>query len=130
MAAYISFPAEGDSSVLVEIDERDAELSGGVLKAGFSMSKAGDVVASAHDSLQHAMSKVISHSGEALMKAARSIDSQDGEIELEFGLKVTGELGNVVIGKLGGEANFIVRLRVRGKEASGAPGGSGGPGGD
>ena len=81
------------------------------------MTKAGDLVASAQGPLQDALSAAISESSAALVNAAKSIGSKVGELEVEFGLKVTGEFGNVVIGKLGGEVNFIVRIRSRGAEA-------------
>jgi len=31
-------------------------------------------------------------------------------VELSFGLKATGELGNIAIAKASGEANFTIRL--------------------
>ena len=101
-----------NNSVLVEVAAEDVEASTGVLKAGLFRRTAENAVATARRPLDEAMSDAIVQVGVAISNAARSANLHDGEIELEFALKVSGEVGNVVIGKIGSEAQFVVRMKV------------------
>jgi hypothetical protein len=40
----------------------------------------------------------------------RSLTESPDELEVTFGLKATGEVGNIAIAKGGGEANFTIKL--------------------
>ena len=45
------------------------------------------------------------------MSEIHAIASPPDEVEVEFGLKATAELGNFAIGKVNGETNYTVRLK-------------------
>jgi hypothetical protein len=47
---------------------------------------------------------------EAFMKQISAMDAQPTEIEVTFGLKASGELGNFAVGKLTGDANYTVKM--------------------
>jgi NTP-dependent ternary system trypsin peptidase co-occuring protein len=43
----------------------------------------------------------------------RAFTVKPEEVELTFGLKATGEAGNIAVAKVGGEATFEIRLLWR-----------------
>lgn len=118
MVEYIDFGNPGGPPLLIEITEREIESSPGILKAGLRATKSSGAVASAQTSLQTVITGTIGQTCAALVEAMNSATRLSGaaEIELEFGLKVTGEVGNLAIGKVGGEANFLVRVKLRDSE--------------
>jgi hypothetical protein len=108
---FIRFGDEGDS-VLVEVAGEDVEATTGVLKAGLFRRRVEDAVVTARRPLDDALSGAIVQVAKAISTAAGSADLHEGEIELEFAMKVSGEIGNVAIGKIGSEAQFVIRMKV------------------
>jgi hypothetical protein len=46
----------------------------------------------------------------AFMDEVTALDVKPSEIEMSFGLKASGELGNFVVGKVTGDANYKVKM--------------------
>ncbi len=116
MAHYIEFPTgEGDTTILIEIDDVEAVTPAGVEKAGLLSRKknAGEVVERAALRFDEAVKKVIGENVRALNEAVGKLAKAPDEFELTFGLKATGEAGNIAVGKVGGDVNFEVRMLWR-----------------
>jgi hypothetical protein len=80
------------------------------MKAGLLDRRAGDAVVAAESKFDAAIGTAVRQSVLALRDAVLGLPDAPGEVELTFSLKATGEVGNVAIAKVGGEANFTVRL--------------------
>jgi hypothetical protein len=107
---YIEFATADGQGLLVEVDQAEAPPTTGVAKAGLLERRSGDVVASARKSFDDAVRTVVGHNVESFTGALRELRQSPDEVELAFALKATGEVGNFAIAKVGGEANFSIRL--------------------
>lgn len=112
--AYMSFSSDDGSSVLVEVSVDEIEQPAGVVKAGLGDRLRG-AVAAAHDSLEQALTTVIGTNTQAFLRAVDALPEAPDQIEIAFALKATGELSNIAVGKLGGEANYSVTLTWSGR---------------
>ena len=111
MAYYIEFATE-NGPILVEAEEMEVQTPPGIEKAGLfgGRKDGGEAVAKAQESFETAIKRVIGENVRALQQAVGDLAKAPDQVELTFGLKATGEAGNIAIGKLGGEANFQLRL--------------------
>jgi hypothetical protein len=113
MVDYIRFGGETDEPILVEVDVTEISAPpDGVQKAGlrdFLNEKAGSV-AIAETAFPDAMASAIERVAGSLEKAVARLDAPPTEVEVTFGLKATGEVGNIAIGRAGAQANFEIRL--------------------
>jgi hypothetical protein len=124
MAPYIEFvssPKEGadrragaggqadGTRLLVEVSTTEIAAGPGVQKAGLR-DVARAAVAEAQNTLQEAISNAIQFNAEAFLTALDSLSDKPTEAEMSFTLKATGESGNIAVGKVGGEANYTVKL--------------------
>ncbi len=107
MASYIQFKAEDDSTILVEVEEVSS-TSGlqqtslqGTVKAG---------VAAAQTTFEAALGKVVRVNAQALLQGVKSLPEKPTQVELSFGLKATGQVGNMAICKASGEATYSIKL--------------------
>jgi hypothetical protein len=110
MSRYVEFATNAGGPVLIEVDTSEVALRSGVEKAGLRRRAAEDAVASAESTFEEAVASAVARSVEALGDAVASLAATPTEVELTFGLKATGEIGNIAVAKAGGEANFTVRL--------------------
>lgn len=110
MSRYVAFTAAAGGNVLVEVDD---DAASGIEKAGLRGSAADGAVARAEATFEQAVASAVTRSVAALSEAVSALSHAPAEVELTFGLKATGEIGNVAIAKAGGEANFTVRLLRR-----------------
>jgi hypothetical protein len=111
MATYLEFK-NGDQSIFVEVEaapvDRPPLADDG--KAGL------DVRGAFRSSLlkvEHSFSDVFSAlrtNAAAFMNEVSAMDVKPSEIEMTFGLKASGELGNFAVGKVTGDANYKVRM--------------------
>lgn len=108
MSSYIAFENPDGTRTLVEIEEA-APTPGAPVKAGLS-GMVGDAVKLAASSLNDALAAAIRNNAQALHKGVQELSPVPSELEISFSLKATGELGNVAVGKAGGEANYNVKL--------------------
>jgi hypothetical protein len=58
----------------------------------------------------------IRKAAELLVNKLRAIGMPPDEMTVSFGLKASGDLGNLAIGKVGGEANYAVTLKWKKEE--------------
>jgi hypothetical protein len=111
MTRYIQFPtgdAEG-STILVEVEQAEIMPPAGLVKAGIK-EKLDNTVAIAQSTFATAIKSAIQQNVKVFIEAVQGLPEPPTEVEITFGLKATGELGNVAIGKTGGEVNYTVRL--------------------
>jgi hypothetical protein len=106
MAQYVKFKTADGGFILVEASGTSPNT--GTSKAGLG-DKVQETVTHAQESFDGAMD-VIGQSSSAFLAKIQSIAEPPESVEITFGLKVSAELGNFVVAKAGGEANFEVKL--------------------
>lgn len=109
MARYIQFTASDDSTILMEVDEQEVSPPEGMVKAGVA-DTVQKTVARAQTTFEAALDRVVRQNAQALIQSVRDLTESPDELEVTFGLKATGEVGNIAIAKGGGEANFTIKL--------------------
>jgi hypothetical protein len=109
MTRFIEFETTDGESVFVEVDDGEVTPPPGVEKAGLRR-RVDSAVATAEVTFEGAIQGIIRRNLDALNAAIRATVDPPSEIELTFGVKATGEVGNVAIARAGGEANFAVRV--------------------
>ncbi|MGP4050241.1 CU044_2847 family protein [Streptomyces sp. 2A115] len=115
MTQYLQFDTHGAGHLLVEVEnEIDDEVEDELIKAGLG-DRIRTSVAAARSSLEEALVQVIQANARVFVEAAMGLERRPAEMELTFGVKATGEVGNLAISKAGGEANYTVRLLWKGE---------------
>ncbi|HLZ61119.1 MAG TPA: CU044_2847 family protein [Ktedonosporobacter sp.] len=109
MASYIQFISSDGSTMLVEVAESETQASGGLQKVGLK-DAIGKRLAIANTSFETAINHAIHYNAHAFIQSVSSLQVKPSEAAITFGLKVTGEMGNVAVGQIGGEANYTVTL--------------------
>jgi hypothetical protein len=109
MADYIQFLSPDGNPMLVEVTEDETQSEQGVQKAGLK-DKLGRQMAVARTSFEDAIKHTIHHNANAFIQSVCTLPTLPSEAEMIFGLKVTGEAGNMAVAKIGGEANYTIRL--------------------
>ena len=115
MSHYVEFTTADGATILVETAEEDT-YKPGVVKAGLK-EKAQEAVSQAKTSFEDGL-EVIRHNADGFIKKVRSLSDPPDEVEVSFGLKATGELGNFAVAKAGAEASYTVTLTWKRKEES------------
>ncbi|MFE7077094.1 CU044_2847 family protein [Streptomyces sp. NPDC057620] len=115
MTQYIQFDTRA-GHLLVEVEGQavDETEEDEVIKAGLG-DRIRTSVAAAGSSLEEALVQVIRANARVFVEAAMGLEQRPAEMELTFGVKATGEIGNLAISKAGGEANYTVRLLWKGE---------------
>jgi hypothetical protein len=108
---YIKFKTSA-GDVLIEADVQPADLEDdeGPSKAGFRDWIRGSNVVEAKTTLEEALERTLAANAQALGTSAGKLKPRPDVIELTFGLKATGELGNIAIAKVSAEASMNVRI--------------------
>ncbi len=119
MADYIQFTSADGNSLLVEVDEGEVSSQQGSQKAGLR-EMAGQSVAVAQTSFENAIQQAMRYNAQVFLQSVVSLPILPSEAEITFGLKITGEVGNVAVGKAGGETNYTIRLTWK-RETKGTP---------
>lgn len=120
MSSYLEFETGDGATILIEVDELSATDSPGVAK-GAPWRRSEAAVDSARKTFTDAMESAIDTVAAAAHEAIERLARSPNEVELTFALKATGEVGNIAIAKIGGEANFGIRLIWRREAAEPAP---------
>ena len=114
MASYLRFEtAEGDILVETNAAAVEPESETGEQKAGlggWARNQAGEVIAVAQTGFEQAVRKAVAVNAQAFLAAANALNEPPAEMEITFGLKGTGEVGNVAVGKVAGECSYQVKL--------------------
>jgi hypothetical protein len=108
MSNYIQYTTEDGAIILVEAAVEPDEDQSGVVRAGLR-EKAGETVVQAKANFEEGL-EIVRHSADAFMKKLRDLSDPPNEVEMTFGLKATGEMGNFAVAKAGAEANYTVKL--------------------
>jgi hypothetical protein len=108
MPHYVEFTTEDGATILVETAEEET-YQPGVVKAGLK-EKAQEAVSQAKTSFEDGL-EVIRHNADAFIKKVRGLPDPPDKVEVTFGLKATGELGNFAVAKAGAEASYTVTLK-------------------
>jgi len=99
MANYVRYQLGEGLELLVETDGP----AGGIAKASV-----GDAIVDAKQKFEDAL-EGIKYS--AILMRRKLEDLRSDEVDVRFGLKTTGELGNFAVGKVGVEVNYEVTLK-------------------
>jgi hypothetical protein len=102
MTRYLDVPLADGSSFTVEVD--DGHAGGPVTRSG----RQADVVAKAGQTFEEALERV-APAFRTLVGKLRDAAEQPDAIEIEFGLKLSAEMG-AIIARSGGEANFRIAV--------------------
>jgi hypothetical protein len=109
MTRYIEFELIDGGTVIIEAEGEPTE---GLVSA----SSPGEMVEKAKDTFDEAIEHVRGAAG-VIVRKLRSLTDPPDEMEVTFGLKASGELGNIVVGKGGVEANYTVTMKWSRREA-------------
>ncbi len=113
MSNYIQFETDNPDSppVLIEVEEEEVTPGdGGLVKVGIMQDALQGAVAKAQKTFSAAIKTAIRQNVQVFIEAVNDLPEPPTEVEISFGLKATGEAGNVAIGKIGGEVNYTVKL--------------------
>jgi hypothetical protein len=102
MKHLIEFPLQEGGTILVEVEQFEPE-EGEVLAT-----RPGEVVATAAQTFEHALEK-LKPAANTIVAKLRGLSDPPDEIEVEFGLKLSAEVG-AVVASAGAEANYKVTL--------------------
>jgi hypothetical protein len=117
VASLVEFPLEGGGSVVVEVEEQEPPDEA-IVRRGFSdRHRSGEVVARAGQTLEAAFGRIQPAAG-AMVTRLRDLPDAPEEIEIEFGVRLSAEVG-AILAHTAGEANF--RITLRWKRNRGAP---------
>lgn len=109
MSKFVEFPLAGGGVIVIEAaDEKKAGSS------GFMRGEAGG--AEAADKAQasfEASFEQIRQSADAIITKLSDLSHKPDEVEINFGLRVSAELGQLVVAKSGSDSNYGVTLRWR-----------------
>lgn len=107
MSLYIKFVTEDGGTILVEVAEDESQS--GLEMAGLRGRVEG-AIAQAKDSFEDSL-EIVRRNAAAFVSKVRSLSDPPHEMEVTFGLKATGEVGNFAIANVGAEASYTVTLR-------------------
>jgi phosphosulfolactate phosphohydrolase-like enzyme len=116
MSQYIQFNSENGAKILIETEEVAETNRGGIVKAGAVgdlISKTTDkVVVVVQTAFEQTLKEAIQLNAGAFVQAVRDMSPQDQPetMEVSFGLKVTGSVGNVAVAQGAVETNYTVTL--------------------
>jgi hypothetical protein len=109
VSSYIQYTTADGSTLLVEVEEEEVSSPEGMVKAGVA-DTIQKSVAQAQATFEGAIDRVVRQNAQLLIESVRNLQEPPHELEVTFGLKATGEVGNIAIARGGGEANFTVRF--------------------
>ena len=112
MKRLIEFPLEEGGSIVVEVDEPVPE--GGVVRAA----RPGEIAAKAGQTFEAALERIKPLAGTIIAKL-RGLHDPPDEAVVEFGLKMSGQAGSVVVASVGAEAHYKVTLTWRREKKEG-----------
>jgi len=115
MGDYLRFASEeGEAAgVLVEVDAAEVSPGTGEENAGlrqWARRRGDEVVAVAESGFEEAVRRAVRLNVPAFLAAAEALEKPPAEMEITFGLKGTGEVGNLAVGKVAGECNYQVKM--------------------
>ena len=112
MTSYVAFGTR-NGTLLLETDlpstlVREGQEQTG--KASGILDEVRDTVAKGTGLFEDAVKTSIEATVNSFYSALASLSHPPSEVSIEFGLKVSGEVGNVIISKASAEANYTIKL--------------------
>jgi len=108
MTKLVDFPLENGGSVIVEVEDRSTPRD--EVRRGFGAADGpAEIAARAGETLETAFGRIQPAAG-AMVSRLRGLADAPEEIEVEFGIQLSAEVG-VIVAHTAGEANFRVTLR-------------------
>lgn len=98
---------------MVEVDTVEDLPVVGEQNAGlrqWARNQTGEAVAVAQSGFEQAVRRAVSLNVRAFLSAADALEKPPAEMEITFGLKATGEVGNLAVGKVAGESNYQIKM--------------------
>jgi hypothetical protein len=110
MTRYIQFETEEDGTILIEVEEGEEDVTcrGGVTKAA-RPGRIEETVIRVQGTFEDALD-VVRHNADVFIRKLRGLSDPPDEVEVTFGLKAMGEVGNFAVAKASAEANYAVKL--------------------
>ena len=112
MPRYLKYQTADGSTVLVEVEGESEIIQEGVAKAGRVGDMVKDTVKDVQTKFEDAMDAV-RHNAQVIIGKVKELSDRPDEVEVTFGLKATGELGNFAVAKAGAEANYTIKMTWR-----------------
>ena len=106
MSKYVEFPLEGGGSILIEAADEPGRTSAGFLRDGDSHAGAEKSQTSFDASVE-----AVRRSADLLVTKLRDLSTPPDELQVNFNLRASSELGGLTVGKSGAEANYTVMLK-------------------
>ncbi len=106
MSKYVEFPLEGGGSILIEAADEPARASAGFLRDGENHGSADKAQVSFDASVE-----AVRRSADLLVTKLRDLSTPPDELQVNFNLKASGEMGGLTVGKSGADANYTVMLK-------------------
>jgi hypothetical protein len=114
MATYIEFSTSNGQKLIIEATVSpladawtDPALAGKVSAIGDAVNR---ITSGAEDLFEKALAAATSTHARAFAAALQELNHPPSEASLEFGLKMSAEMGNVIVSKIAGEANYNIKL--------------------
>jgi hypothetical protein len=119
MSAYVPLQTS-EGVILVEVSDGPRTAVQGEQPAGLrswareraqsAVEQAQSAVEQAQTTFEQALERMVRLNVEPFLRAVQELPRQPAEMEMSFALKVSGELSNLAVGKLGGESHYQVKL--------------------
>ena len=109
MTHYLRYQTSGGEIILVEVESPADVVQEGVVKAGRVADKVQDTVEEVQTRFEDAMN-VVRANAQTIIDKIKGLSDKPDEVEVTFGLKATGELGNFAVAKVGAEANYTIKM--------------------
>jgi hypothetical protein len=100
---------DGSNTILIEAETSEQGEQALIAKVG-AADNVVSITTKATANLEAAFD-VVRHTATAFMKKVGEMAVKPATVEVEFGLKIIGEAGVFAISKVGGEANFHIKLK-------------------
>ena len=111
MSRYVEFALPDGSTVVIESDEPET----GITKA--AVRGVGEVTERARETFEQSAENARKSALVILDKVRHGLSDPPDEVEITFGLKASGELGSMVVAKVGVEASYSVTLTWKKEKA-------------
>jgi hypothetical protein len=111
VSRYVEFALPDGSTVVIESDEPET----GITKA--AVRGVGEVTERARETFEQSAENARKSALVILDKVRHGLSDPPDEVEITFGLKASGELGSMVVAKVGVEASYSVTLTWKKEKA-------------
>jgi hypothetical protein len=115
MSHILKYQTVDGSTVLVEIDGEAQVPQEGIIEAG----RVGEGIKNAVEEVQTRFEDALDavrQNAQTIIGKMEALSDRPDEVEVSFGLKATGELGNFAVAKASAEANYTVKMTWKQKQ--------------